>query len=100
MIVRLQELRRRFLSSVLLGGILLLSSAHSLLAQVSESSDSSGTIDTPGTMAPQDFRPVVMLGFSVVFALMVTYMIVSHRKNASISEDVDLLKSRLKHLDS
>ena len=48
---------------------------------------------------PRDFRPEVLLGFSSVFVLIIIYLILSHRRNSALREDVEFLKSRVQNLD-
>ena len=47
-----------------------------------------------------DFRRMLMLAFSVVFVLIVGYLVLSHRKNAALAEDVAFLRKRIDSLES
>ena len=47
-----------------------------------------------------DFRRMLMLAFSVVFVLIVGYLVLSHRKNAALAEDVAFLRKRIDRLES
>lgn len=47
-----------------------------------------------------DFRRLLMVGFSMVFLLMVGYLVLSHRKNATLAEDLAFLRKRIDSLES
>ena len=45
------------------------------------------------------YRNYLMLGFSFVFALIIFYLIASHRQNAKLAEEAEFLQKRVKELD-
>ena len=46
-----------------------------------------------------DFRGKLMIGFSCVFVLIVGYLVVSHRRNAQLKDEIEFLKGRVDALD-
>ena len=47
-----------------------------------------------------DFRRLLMVGFSMVFLLLIGYLMLSHRKNAALAEDLAFLRKRIESLES
>ncbi len=45
-----------------------------------------------------DFRDKLMLGFSLVFLLITGYLVVSHRKNAELGDEIAFLRARIEEL--
>lgn len=45
-----------------------------------------------------DFRNYLMFGFSLVFAAIIFYLVASYRQNASLAEEAEFLKGRLREL--
>ncbi len=55
--------------------------------------------DDDGSSSPEDFRGKVTLAYGLVFAILITYLVLSHRRNASLWEDVDFLKRRVNEIE-
>lgn len=51
------------------------------------------------TTVTADFRTKLMIGFGMVFVLIITYLMASHRKNAGLREEAEFLKQRLQSLE-
>lgn len=47
------------------------------------------------TTVGQDFRARIMLGYSAVFVCLIAYLVVSHRRNASLAAEAQFLQQRL-----
>ena len=54
---------------------------------------------TQSGAASEDFRGPVVLGYFLVFALIVTYLVLSQRKNAHLGDEIDFLKRRVDELN-
>ena len=46
-----------------------------------------------------DFRGKLMIGFSFVFICIIGYLVVSHRRNAQLKDEIEFLKGRVDALD-
>ncbi|MEM7263769.1 MAG: hypothetical protein AAF488_17405 [Planctomycetota bacterium] len=45
-----------------------------------------------------DFREKVMIAYGTVFAVLLIYLVLSHRKNSKVREEIELLEERIEEL--
>ncbi len=51
------------------------------------------------TSDPPDFRGRVMLAYTLVFAVIVTYLVFSHRKQSKARKTIEFLEGRVESLE-
>ena len=81
----------RSLLSVMVMVVVMVVGGFACAAQA-EDSTQSGT-------ASEDFRGPVVLGYFLVFLLIVIYLLASQRKNAHLGDEIDFLKRRVDELN-
>jgi hypothetical protein len=67
-----------------------------LLAVVANLSAQTGDAIVPST--PDDYRNKVYIACSVVFLLIIAFLVMTHRRNARVADDVAQLERRLGEL--
>ena len=55
--------------------------------------------ETAEPAAPVDFRGKVTFAYGLVFALVVVFLVLSHRRNAGLQEEIEFLERRLDELE-
>lgn len=83
------------LVGVLIGLLLWLSPAAAAQSEAAPSE-----AGAPGAEAPTDFRGKVTLAYGLVFFFVVIYLLISHRRNAAVREEIAFLERRLDELEA
>ncbi|MEM7164366.1 MAG: hypothetical protein AAF581_02825 [Planctomycetota bacterium] len=69
-----------------------------VLAQDEAGGDAPTVAGTATVEELTDFRSYLMFGFSLVFVLIIGYLVVSQRRNAALAEEAEFLKKRIDEL--
>lgn len=56
-------------------------------------------VTPPAAEAPEDFRWKITLAYGLVVGLVIVFIVLAHRRNAGVQEELDFVERRLDQLE-